>query len=302
MKDSAARIPPWAKKNVDLKGLHAVKSGLRHARLASVCEEARCPNISECFTRPCATFLILGDVCTRSCRFCSIRKGTPSRPAEDEGSQVAEAALAMGLTHIVITSVSRDDLDDKGAGAFARAVREVRKVLPGSTIEVLVPDFSGRRDLVDVVLNEMPDVFNHNVETIGRLYPSIRPQAGLKRSLEVLKAAREHSPDVAVKSGFMVGLGENEDEIRELLEELSGAGCDIVTIGQYLRPTLSQVPVERYWTLQDFENFSDLAKTAGIRYAMSAPLVRSSYRAGEVLKRLRHDRERSSGPAVESSK
>jgi len=290
-KGPAASVPPWAKKTVSLKDLHLTKSVLRNGRLASVCEEARCPNITECFSKPCATFLILGNVCTRSCGFCSVSKGSPRPPDEGEGITVARAALSLGLKHIVITSVSRDDLPDHGAGAFARVIREVRKELPGSTIEVLVPDFSGRRELIEMVLAELPDVFNHNVETVPRLYGAIRPQASLETSLGVLRTARKFSRDLVIKSGFMVGLGEEEEEIALLLSDLSRSGCDVITMGQYLQPTKSNVPVERYWNPSDFERFSDLAKNIGIRYVVSGPLVRSSYRAKETLEEIRRDRE-----------
>ncbi|HQG31959.1 MAG TPA: lipoyl synthase [Deltaproteobacteria bacterium] len=285
------RSPLWLKKKTVLKSLHKTKSGLRNARLSTVCEEARCPNITECFNEPSATFLILGDVCTRSCRFCAVRKGNPSPPDPEESLSVARAAVSLGLEHAVITSVSRDDLEDKGAGAFASAIREVRKSLPHTSIEVLVPDFSGRRHLIETVLSEKPDVFNHNVETVGRLYRSIRPQAKLETSLKVLRTAREYSEDFVVKSGFMVGLGETEDEILDLMCSLKHAGCDIVTIGQYLQPTLSQVPVAEYRRPEDFKRFSDLAKSVGIRYAISGPLVRSSYQARDIFERVRLDRD-----------
>lgn len=286
----SGRIPSWVKRKMVLKDLHATKTGLRDACLSTVCEEARCPNITECFTKPCATFLILGDVCTRSCRFCSISKGTPAPPDPEEGISVAQAALLLGLKHVVITSVSRDDLEDKGAVQFARVIREVRKTLPGAGVEVLVPDFSGMRNLIETVLEEGPDVFNHNVETVGRLYKPIRPQAKLQTSLKVLRTAREYSQDLIVKSGFMVGLGETEDEILDLLVSLKQAGCDVVTIGQYLQPSLSQVPVAEYRPSEDFSTFADLAKSIGIRYVTSGPLVRSSFRAREILEEIRLDR------------
>ncbi len=284
------RIPSWAKKNKRLKDLHLTKVGLRASGLASVCEEARCPNIAECFAVPTATFLILGDTCTRGCRFCSIRKGVPSPPDPHEGERLAQAASAMGLKHVVITSVTRDDLPDQGAGAFAGTVREVRKLLPSSTIEVLTPDFSGRVDLLEVVLRERPDVFNHNVETVGRLYRAVRPQASLETSLMVLRAARDFSADIVVKSGFMLGLGESEEEVTDLLDALSRSGCEVVTMGQYLQPTADQVPVARYWTPDDFERFSDIAKSTCIRYIISGPLVRSSYQAKEVLEKVMRGR------------
>jgi len=284
------RFPLWIKRKMVLKNLHATKCGLRNARLSTVCEEARCPNITECFMKPSATFLILGDVCTRSCRFCAVRKGIPFPLDPDEGRSVARAAASLGLEHVVITSVSRDDLEDKGANAFARVIREVRKSLPHASLEVLVPDFSGRSRLVETVLEEKPDVFNHNVETVGRLYRSVRPQANLETSLKVLRTARERSEDLVVKSGFMVGLGETDDEILDLMCSLKHAGCDVVTIGQYLQPTLSQVPVTEYRLPEDFKRFSDLAKSIGIRYVISGPMVRSSYRAKDILEEVRLDR------------
>ncbi len=286
------KIPPWARKTLVLKDLHRTKSGLRGSSLSSVCEEARCPNITECFSKPCATFLILGGVCTRSCGFCSVRKGEPAPPNASEALLLARAASRMGLRHVVITSVTRDDLPDRGAGAFASAVRTVKDRLPEASVEVLVPDFSGDRELVCAVLGEGPDVFNHNVETVERLYPSVRPQASLETSLGVLKTARERSPDVIVKSGFMLGLGEEENEVADLLKRLSGAGCDVVTMGQYLRPSRGQLPVRRYWRPEDFERLSDLAKKAGIRYVVAGPLVRSSYRAREILEVILEDRRR----------
>jgi lipoyl synthase len=286
------KIPAWAKRNLVLKDLHRTKSGLRGACLSSVCEEARCPNITECFSKPSATFLILGGVCTRSCGFCSVNKGEPAPLDENEAQLLAQTASDMGLSHVVITSVTRDDLPDQGAGAFASAIREVKSVLPHSTVEVLVPDFSGRPDLVETVLRERPDVFNHNVETVERLYPVVRPRASLKTSLAVLKTAREWPPGMIVKSGFMLGLGEEEDEVARLLGHLHEAGCDVVTMGQYLRPSRKQLPVRKYWLPQDFERFSDLAKNTGIRYVVSGPLVRSSYRAREILEQIREDRSR----------
>jgi lipoic acid synthetase len=286
-------ISSWAKKKTRLKDLHLTKAGLREACLATVCEEARCPNIGECFSKPTATFLILGDTCTRKCRFCSVRKGAPALPDPHEGEHVAQAACAMGLKHVVVTSVSRDDLGDQGAGAFVQVVRETRQRLPHSSIELLTPDFSGRKDLIELVLREKPDVFNHNVETVERLYEAVRPQASLRTSLEVLRTAREYSEDLVVKSGFMLGLGEREEEVVDLLERLGRSGCDIVTIGQYLQPTRMQIPVFRYWELKDFERFSDIAKTVGIRYIISGPLVRSSYQAREALEEVVNDRKRS---------
>jgi lipoic acid synthetase len=285
----SGRLPSWLKKKKNLRELRALKIRLRHKRLFTVCEEARCPNITECFNSPTATFLILGDVCTRNCSFCSVKKGMPSETDEREPENVARTAKEMGLEHVVITSVTRDDLDDKGAYAYARTISLVRKALPLSTVEILTPDFSGNVALAEIVFNQMPDVFNHNVETVGRLYSSVRPEASLDTSLRLLKKARDHSDSLIVKSGFMVGLGESEDEIRDLIFSLNQAGCDIITIGQYMQPTKAQVPVNKYWHPERFMAWSDLAKNIGIRYVISGPLIRSSYQAKEALEGIRRD-------------
>lgn len=281
------RLPSWLRKNKDLSALRETKKSLRKASLATVCEEARCPNICECFAKPTATFLILGDVCTRSCRFCSVKKGVPSQINSDEPSFVAQAALDLRLDHVVITSVSRDDLPDGGAGQFADTVKAVRAKLPQSTIEVLTPDFGGNEDHLRTVLDARPDVFNHNVETTSRLHSTLRPEASLFRSLEILRKAKNVSEKIITKSGFMVGLGESETEIHELLSALEHARCDIVTIGQYMQPTKQQVAVVTYWMPEQFDLWANLAKTLGIRYVVSGPLVRSSYHAKEALEETR---------------
>jgi lipoyl synthase len=284
------RLPGWLKKNRDLSALHHLKANLRHSGLSTVCEEARCPNICECFQKPTATFLILGDICTRYCSFCSVHKGTPALVNRHEPSLVAQSAEEMGLEHVVITSVTRDDLPDKGAYGFTSTIRAIRDLIPECTIEILTPDFSGRQDLLEIVLNEKPDVFGHNVEMTERLYPSIRPGSSLPRSLDVLRDIKKISPETIVKSGFMVGLGEYESEIKDLLGSLADAGCDVVTIGQYLRPTRLQTPVAHYWDPELFKSWSNLAKSLGIGYCIAGPFVRSSYRAKEVLKDIRDSR------------
>ncbi len=260
---------------------------LRKAGLSTVCEEARCPNISQCFERRTATFLILGDVCTRSCRFCGVGKGKPGDIDPQEPYRVADAARIMGLDHVVVTSVTRDDLPDRGAGAFARTIRAVRGELPGCTVEVLVPDFDGRTDLLAVVMEESPDVLGHNVETTWPLHHVLRPGSDLERSLSVLKAARSMEPRTLIKSGFMVGLGEDDDGITDLLTRLAEVSCDVVTIGQYLRPSTSHAPVLRYAMPEEFARWERLAKSLGIRYCLAGPLVRSSYMAREVLDTIR---------------
>jgi lipoyl synthase len=281
------RLPGWLKKNRDLSAPHHLKAKLRRSGLSTVCEEARCPNICECFQKPTATFLILGDVCTRCCSFCSVSKGTPAPVNRHEPALVAQTAEEMGLEHVVITSVTRDDLPDKGADVFSSTIRAIRDLIPACTIEVLTPDFSGRHDLLEIVLSEKPDVFGHNVEMTARLYPSVRPCSSLTRSLAVLRDIKNISPETIVKSGFMVGLGESESEIKDLLGSLSDVGCDIVTIGQYLRPTRLQMPVAHYWEPEFFPSWSNLAKSLGIGYCIAGPFVRSSYRAKEVLKDIR---------------
>lgn len=285
---SPGRLPSWVKRPLDLKALHEVKCRLRGAHLRTVCEEARCPNITECFSLPGATFLILGDTCTRGCRFCSIATGTPAPPDAGEPREVARAAAELALEHVVITSVTRDDLPDHGAGAFAEVISAVREELPRTTVEVLTPDFGGNEDLLTTVLDARPDVFNHNVETSRRLHPAIRPGASLDRSLHLLARARDLAPGTVTKSGFMVGLGETEQEITELLIELARASVDIVTIGQYLQPTRAQVPVQRYWEPHYFTQWANIAKNEGIRYVIAGPLVRSSYRAREALLAIRN--------------
>lgn len=272
------------RKNKRLSDLRGLKVMLRRTSLSTVCEEARCPNISECFSVPTATFLILGDTCTRACRFCSIKKGTPSPPSKDEPFKVAKAAYDLGLRHVVITSVTRDDLADKGAMQFVKTIEEVRRLNPGATIEVLTPDFGGRGDLLRSILDAEPDVFNHNVETVRRLHHYVRPGADIDRSIDILKLAKSYSPGIVVKSGFMVGLGETQEEIVSLIASLRYAGVDVVTIGQYMRPTLEQSPVERYWEPRYFDIWAGIGKSMGIKQVISGPFVRSSYRAKEILK------------------
>lgn len=277
--DTEKRLPEWLRIRRDSKKLREVKVRLRKTSVSTVCEEARCPNITECFSRPAAAFLILGDVCTRSCRYCSVKKGIPGPPDVSEPYRIARAASDLELKHIVITSVTRDDLADKGARHFYETIIETGKQNPGSDIEVLTPDFSGRKDLVELVLGAGPEVFNHNIETIGRLQGLIRPGASLERSLDIIRWAQEISGKSLVKSGFMVGMGETEDEILDLLHSLKQAGCDIVTIGQYMRPSKAQIPVNHYWHPDHFSKWSEYGLSIGIDHVFSAPLVRSSYNA-----------------------
>jgi lipoyl synthase len=255
--------------------------------LHTVCRSARCPNIHECWGRGTATLMILGNLCTRACRFCAVPAGRPRGLDLDEPRRVGEAVRGMNLTHVVLTSVARDDLDDGGAGIFAETIRAVRAALPGATVEVLTPDFGGDEAAVGAVLDALPDVFNHNVETVSRLQPAIRPQASYGRSLSVLAQAAARGGDIAVKSGVMVGLGETDGEIEETLGDLFEAGCRLLTIGQYLQPSRNHRPVDRFVEPTAFDRFAEVARRMGFRGVASGPLVRSSYRAEELLKMAR---------------
>ena len=283
-----ARFPPWLRKRVPTGPEAAgVRRLLADLGLATVCSGARCPNLPECYARGTATFLVLGRRCTRSCRFCAIEKGPPEPLREDEPQAVAEAAARLGLRHVVITSVTRDDLADGGAGHFARTIRAVRARLPQTVIEVLTPDFQGREESVAAVLEARPDIFNHNIETVPRLYPTVRPEADYRRSLAVLACAAAglsgRAPTgICTKSGLMVGLGETNDELRQALRDLRSVGCDIVTVGQYLQPARRCLPVERYVTPQEFVTLEKDALAMGFRGALCGPLVRSSFHAEEL--------------------
>ena len=257
---------------------------LRRMDLHSVCEEARCPNRSECWARGHVTFMLLGNVCTRACRFCAVTTGRPpSGPDPDEPRRLARAARALGLAHVVLTSVNRDDLPDGGAGQFAATLRALRTEAPAATVEVLTPDFRGDLAAVARVCEAAPDVYNHNVETCPRLYRRVRPGAVFERSLAVLAEAKRRRPSAVVKSGFMVGLGEDFDEAVELMGALRKVGVDCVTIGQYLRPTLRHLAVARYWDPAEFEALAARGRELGFAQVASGPLIRSSYNAEETL-------------------
>src|SRR5262249_5581047 len=262
------RLPDWARKSrTHFESLNQLKRGLRERNLHTVCEEARCPNIHECFHRGAATFMILGDRCTRSCGFCSVQKLNPRkhevRLDPEEPANVARMARDMNLKYVVITSVNRDDLSDGGSRHFAETVRLVRAALPEARVEVLTPDFCGDLDAVARVLDAGPRVFNHNMETVPRLYPRVRPQADYRQSLDVLAFARRHAPDVLVKSGFMVGLGETEPEVHSLLRDLYSTGADVATIGQYLQPTRRNLPVAAFIEPGQFDAYRDFGLSIG---------------------------------------
>ena len=255
---------------------------MRGLSLHTVCEEARCPNIGECWNNRTATFMILGNVCTRSCGFCAVQTGKPTELDWGEPRRVANAAMQMDLRHAVITSVNRDELKDGGAAIFAATTREIRDRVPGCAVEVLTPDFKGDRDAVEAVIDARPDTFNHNIETVPRLYPAVRPQAKYGRSLEVLRYAKELNPDGLTKSGFMLGLGEVEEEIKATMRDLREHDVDILTIGQYLRPTENHLPMSRYYTPKEFALLRRYGlDELGFRHVESGPLVRSSYHAHE---------------------
>jgi len=276
------RLPEWIRTKC-YTGDHETRLILRKHGISTVCEEARCPNRGECFAKPTATFMILGSHCTRHCGFCSVNSSAPEPPGKCEPENVALAAEEMGLSYVVITSVTRDDLPDGGAGHFAKTISAVRRRLPAAKIEVLTPDFQGDPEALAAVLEARPDVFNHNVETIERLYPVVRPQAVFRRSLSLLKRAKGIAPGISVKSGFMLGLGETQGEVLELLKELRLACCDIVTIGQYLRPTRTNLPVVEYVHPEVFERLRLKALSMGFSYVASGPLVRSSMNAAEMF-------------------
>jgi lipoic acid synthetase len=277
------RLPEWARRpQTDYQSLHVLKAGLRALRLRTVCESARCPNIHECFQRGAATFMILGGACTRSCGFCAVPRGRPQPPDPEEPANVARMAARLRLRYVVITSVNRDDLPDGGSAHFAAAVREVRRCLPQAQVEVLAPDFCGDLEAVARVLDAGPHVFNHNVETVPRLYRRVRPQARFERSLQVLDFARRCRPGVITKSGFMVGLGEHRDEVEQLLRDLRRVNVDVATIGQYLQPTRRHLPVAEFVPPCAFERYREFGMRLGFRAVFSGPLVRSSYMAERV--------------------
>jgi lipoic acid synthetase len=275
------RLPEWIKTRSS--DLHIVKRVLRGFRLSTVCEEAKCPNKGICFSKPTATFMILGDICTRNCGFCAVKSGTPCSIDSDEPERVAEAAIEMGLRHVVITSVTRDDLVDGGATQFAETIKAVKSRLPQSKVEILTPDFKGNKDSLRVVLEAKPDIFNHNMETIKRLYPKIRPQADYERSLNVLKNAKKMFRHIKTKSGLMLGFGETIEEVIELLNDLREAECDFLTIGQYLRPSKKNLPVVEYIRPDVFEELKEIALKLGFEFVASGPLVRSSMNAEDFL-------------------
>ncbi len=276
--------PNWLKKRIAISGKQdRIYELLKGLHLNTVCQSAVCPNIAECFAKGTATFMILGNICTRNCRFCAIESGKPLPVDEDEPKRLTLAAKEMELKHIVITSVTRDDLPDGGASHFAKTIDELRKNLYYATIEVLTPDFKGDESALSIVLDKKPDIFNHNVETVPRLYPEVRPMADYKKSLSVLEKAKKIDPKTYTKSGIMIGLSETRSEISQVLKDLINVGCDIITIGQYLSPSSSHIKIYEYIRPEVFKDIEQEAKELGFSYVASGPFVRSSFNAEEAF-------------------
>ncbi len=293
------RLPPWLKVRFPAgERYQHIKALLRTHRLHSVCEEARCPNIGECFNAGTATFMILGDVCTRNCGFCAVTSGQPGGVDYLEPHRLARGVELLGLDYVVITSVTRDDLPDGGAGVFAACVRAIRRNKPQCRVEVLVPDFLGDWNALATVVEAEPFVLGHNVETVPRLYRRVRPKAGYRRSLDLVAKVKELDPGMLTKSGIMVGLGETREEILEVMADLRAAGCDILTIGQYLRPSQRHVPVERFYPPEEFESLAEHGRELGFRHVEAGPLVRSSYHAQQQV----HLSEGEAGAAAPASR
>ncbi|WP_274520425.1 lipoyl synthase [Paenibacillus beijingensis] len=282
MSQTRERKPEWLKISLNTRdNFQEIRGMMRDRKLHTVCEEARCPNIFECWSQRTATFMILGKICTRACRFCAVTSGLPTELDLEEPQQVAQSVKEMGLNHVVITSVARDDLNDHGASMFAATIRAVRESNPLTNVEVLVPDFGGAAERLAVVLEAGPDVLNHNLETVSRLSDKVRAKAKYDRSLSVLRQAKALRPGQVTKSGLMVGLGETKEELIEAMTDLRAAGCDIVTIGQYLQPSLKHMEVSRYYHPSEFAELKEAGKALGFAHVEAGPLVRSSYHALE---------------------
>jgi lipoyl synthase len=281
------RRPPWIKVRAPGGETYEMLRGLmRSKELHTVCEEAMCPNIGECWGRGTATFLMMGDTCTRSCGFCDIKTGRPNPLDWREPIRIADAVSAMNLRHVVITSVNRDERPDGGAPIFAMVIRRIRKVQPGCSIEVLIPDFKGNRDALKIVMDAQPEILNHNVETVPRLFRKVQPQDHYEWAMATLGNAKQMDPLVLTKSGIMVGLGETFDEVVEVMRDLASLKVDILTIGQYLQPSKKHLPIERYYDPQEFDDFQRIGLELGFKWVESGPLVRSSYRAEQQVRAL----------------
>lgn len=286
--------PSWIRaKAPTSQGYKNTRAIVKENNLHTVCEEASCPNIGECWSKKHATFMIMGDICTRACAFCNVITGKPNALNPDEPKYIGEAIAKLGLEHAVITSVDRDDIADRGAKHFAETIREIRNQSPNTTIEVLVPDFQGFDDGVAIVVDAKPDVFNHNCETVPRLYPTIRPGARYFHSLRILHEAKKHNPMIFTKSGLMVGLGEEKGEVAQVMDDYRAADVDFITIGQYLQPTPKHAHIDRFVTPEEFESYAKLAKGKGFLMVASSPMTRSSYLAGDDFAKLQAARKAS---------
>ena len=278
------RHPDWLKVKIGGgENFVRVKSLLRSAKLHTICEEAKCPNIAECFNNGTAVFLILGDTCTRNCRYCNVKHGKPLPLNPKEPRDVGESVKALGLKYVVITSVTRDDLEDGGAIFFHKTVKEIKKLNRNCKVEVLIPDFKGNINSLKIVIESKPDVINHNIEVVEKLFPTIRPEGNYNVSMDVLNNVKKIDGNVLTKSGFMVGLGENKDQIVKTMEDLKSIGVDFLTIGQYLQPTRDHIKITKYYTPKEFEEFKDIALSLGFKHVESGPLVRSSYHAEKAI-------------------
>jgi lipoic acid synthetase len=287
-----SRLPEWLTKRVPSPQTVALVEGMmRDAKLHTVCESAHCPNLGECWSKQTATFMILGDICTRNCGFCAIKVGRPLEVDRDEPRRVAETARQMGLRHVVVTSVARDELPDEGAGQFADTIRALQGTIPGVIVEVLTPDFKGKRWCIRRVVEAHPDIYNHNIETVERLSPVVRPQARYERTLDLLRAVKSMDPTIHTKSGMMLGLGETHEEVVKTLRDLREAGVSAVTIGQYLRPSTTQhLPVAEFVPPDRFQEYERIGEEMGFRFVASGPFVRSSYNAQAFSEKLLADR------------
>ncbi|WP_421786618.1 lipoyl synthase [Hyphobacterium sp.] len=286
------RKPDWIRVRAPIgKDYAETRKIVKDNALVTVCEEAGCPNIGECWAQKHATFMILGDTCTRACAFCNVKTGLPDAVDHDEANRIADAVVKMGLEHVVITSVDRDDLDDGGAQHFVDVINAIRSASPATTIEILTPDFLRKSGAVEAVIDAKPDVFNHNLETVPRLYLSIRPGARYYHSLRLLERVKERDPSQFTKSGLMVGLGETKEEVMQVMDDMRSAGIDFLTIGQYLQPTRKHAAVERFVDPKEFKAYETIARAKGFLMVSATPLTRSSYHAGDDFKRLRKARE-----------
>jgi len=288
------RKPDWIRVKAPVGGDYAeTRNIVKDNNLITVCEEAGCPNIGECWTQKHATFMILGDTCTRACAFCNVKTGLPSAVDHDEANRIGDAVVKMGLKHVVITSVDRDDLEDGGAQHFVDVIKAIRTASPGTTIEILTPDFLRKEDAVETVIDARPDVFNHNLETVPRLYLSVRPGSRYYHSLRLLEQVKERDPSQFTKSGLMVGLGESKEEVMQVMDDMRSAGIDFLTIGQYLQPTRKHASVQRFVEPAEFKAYETIARAKGFLMVSATPLTRSSYHAGDDFVRLRAARDAS---------